>query len=90
MSKMISDAMVEKAAQPIYDRFIYDEHGAKPAWVPHGNSLKQDDARRYARAALGAVAPDIRNQVIEECADAVDQWFNADTGAFIRSLKSKP
>jgi hypothetical protein len=49
--------------------------------------------RKYAstvRAMLELVAPDIRNQVIEDVAEGVTQWFDSDVVAFIRSLKSKP
>jgi hypothetical protein len=45
---------LEKAARAIYDIMPFDGVGSekKPAWVEGGNSLKQDEARRYARAAL--------------------------------------
>jgi len=45
---------LEKAARAIYDMMPFDGVGSekKPAWVEGGNSLKQDEARRYARAAL--------------------------------------
>lgn len=47
----------EKAAQEaiaaiFYDLFSYPGPGAKPAWVPGGNSFKQDEARRLARHVL--------------------------------------
>jgi hypothetical protein len=48
---------LEKAARAIYDMMPFDGVGSekKPAWVEGGNSLKQDEARRYARAAAVAV-----------------------------------
>lgn len=50
-----SDAAVELAAKAVYRLFIgADLH----PWVEGGNSLKQDDARRYARAALAAPPTD--------------------------------
>lgn len=42
------DPAIERAAKAIYDAMPYDEKGVKPAWVPHGNSLKQDEARALA------------------------------------------
>lgn len=53
---MTDSDMVELAAEAIYDLMPFDEpHGTKPAWVPRGNSLKQDEARSYARAAIRAM-----------------------------------
>ena len=43
---------VELRAAEIYAGFEYDEPGKKPAWLPGGNSLKQDAARQQARAEL--------------------------------------
>jgi hypothetical protein len=44
---------VEEKAKQIYERMPYDGlQGTKPAWVEYGNSDKQDEARRQARAAL--------------------------------------
>ena len=53
---------VEAEAQRIYESMAYDgpPHLIKPKWVPHGNSDKQEEARRLARdcipmsAGLGA------------------------------------
>ena len=49
--------MIERVAKSIYERMEYDgpPNTAKPEWVPRGNSFKQDDARRYARAAIAAM-----------------------------------
>lgn len=46
---------IEEAAKAIFDLMPYDGPlgTQRPAWVPHGDSLKQDEARRYASAALG-------------------------------------
>jgi hypothetical protein len=38
----------EARAKAIYDAMPYDGLGSKPAWVPHGNSLKQSEARSKA------------------------------------------
>lgn len=43
---------VERRAKEIYDGFKYDGPGTKPAWLPHGNGIKQDDARSLARKEL--------------------------------------
>lgn len=45
---------VEDRAAEIYKTFVYDGAGDKPEWVPHGNSLKQDEARALARVGLAA------------------------------------
>jgi len=51
---------VEKLAQQIYEAFPFVNErgepmpGKKPAWMPHGNGLKQDQARREARERLRA------------------------------------
>lgn len=46
---------VETVAEVVYDFMVYDEAGEKPKWVPHGNSLKQDEARAQARAIINAL-----------------------------------
>jgi hypothetical protein len=43
---------VERRAEQIYAGLAYDGPGEKPAWVPHGNSTKQDEARQAARSEL--------------------------------------
>ena len=50
-----STPQVEAVAEAIYDAMRDPIGGGedKP-WVPRGNSLMQDEARRRARAALGA------------------------------------
>jgi hypothetical protein len=49
-----TDEQIEAAAKAIYPLFPFAD--AHP-WIEGGNSFKQDDARRYARAALVAGAP---------------------------------
>lgn len=47
---------VERRAKEIYETFSFDGGGpetAKPAWVPNGNSDKQDEARAMARQEVG-------------------------------------
>lgn len=52
---MTDPKTVEAVARAIYDEMPYDElTGSKPAWVFQGNSLKQDEARRMAQAAITA------------------------------------
>lgn len=45
---------VELLAQKIYERFDYDgpPGTTKPAWTPHGNGTKLDEARTLARKQL--------------------------------------
>lgn len=48
------DPLTEAAAEAIYGAF--DAGGAhKPAWQPHGNSDKQDEARMLAETVLDVV-----------------------------------
>lgn len=42
----------EFTAQLIYNEMPFDGIGEKPEWVQRGNSLKQDEARQYARVFL--------------------------------------
>jgi hypothetical protein len=53
--------MIERAAQAIYEQHAFGLNESfpiqgKPAWTPHGNSLKQDEARQYAIAAIAALS----------------------------------
>lgn len=52
----VSAAAIERAAEAIYKLLPYSEKHPpiKPPWTPGGNSFKQDEARRYACAALTA------------------------------------
>jgi hypothetical protein len=57
---------LESVAKVIYKQFPYEAPGRKPAWVNGGNSLKQDEARRYAAVAIEAIespSPDEPNEV---------------------------
>jgi hypothetical protein len=47
-----TDADVERVASAV---FAAMRTPGKPHWVPCGNSFKQDEARRYARAAIAAM-----------------------------------
>lgn len=48
-----NEAAIEKEAILIYDAMrVNDPEGANKPWVSGGNSLKQDEARRAARAKL--------------------------------------
>jgi hypothetical protein len=51
--RKVWDEEIEARAKEIFDAMPYEGPGAvgeKPEWVPHGNSLKQDEARALARA----------------------------------------
>jgi hypothetical protein len=68
MSSMTHN-LVESVARAIYELMPFDDRGGlaeKPAWVEGGNSLKQDEARRYARAAVVAVLKGIKSEVFGE------------------------
>lgn len=47
----------EEIARIIYERAFERHDGPKPAWVPGGNSLKQDDARHIADLILARRTP---------------------------------
>ncbi len=47
---------IERRAAEIYETFVYDGPGEKPAWTPHGNGTKQDEARYQARQELRKAA----------------------------------
>ena len=49
------DNIREVIARAIYEDMPYDGKGEKPAWVPLGNSFKQDEARCKADAILSAL-----------------------------------
>ena len=51
----VPDALVEAVAKAIYREWRRDA-GYVP-WVDGGNSLKQDDARKIARAVVSSAAP---------------------------------
>ncbi len=52
----IDEGAVESLAQEIYKRIPFDSPSdgftSKPAWIVGGNSIRQDDARTYARTAI--------------------------------------
>jgi hypothetical protein len=52
-------AEIEARAAIIYAGLDYDGSGERPLWVDGGNSLKQDEARRLARAELAERQHDI-------------------------------
>lgn len=56
------DEEIERAAEVIYNAMPYDGQGKKPAWVPRGNSLKQDEARARARYTAPARVEALRNE----------------------------
>ena len=66
------DERVEAAAEAIYNAMPYDEPGEKPVWVPGGNSLKQDEARKYARVALTTLTREVREQTLAEVREGLE------------------
>lgn len=50
----LRDVQYDEAAKIIYNLFPYAEPGEKPIWIPRGNSLKQDEARKLIRDILAA------------------------------------
>ncbi len=50
-SQQVEEA-VERVAKAIYNEMVCDDPRGKPDWVPGGNSIKQDEARRKALQAL--------------------------------------
>jgi hypothetical protein len=72
---MITDEMVEVAAERIFKHWMFQPKDRLPVkWTPDGNSEKQAEARLYAIAAIEAVLPMIRADVLEECA----KWHDAE------------
>lgn len=59
-----SEACIEATARAIYQQW-FEQPGWVP-WVEHGNSTRQDDARRLARRALPLPAPDALSRVRAE------------------------
>lgn len=73
-----SEEAVEAEAKVIYEHnHCVDERGRYRPWVDAGNSLKQDEARKEARAKLGLVpdpypnSKDPSNTTIEPTADGL-------------------
>ena len=69
---------VEKAAKEIYAQHSFGLNQGmptegKPEWVPHGNSLKQEEARGYAMAAIDIYKAHLREQGVEKMARALDK-----------------
>lgn len=53
---MSDDELIEAMARAIFEHWEFQPVKSPPvAWVPGGNSLKQDTARQYARVALQVV-----------------------------------
>jgi hypothetical protein len=51
---MASGHMEESAGKALYEHHALHPNEQKPAWVPAGNAIRQDDARRLAMAAVNA------------------------------------
>ena len=54
------EELVERVAQNVFEHWRF---AAPVAWEPRGNSLKQEEARDLARAALSAM-PDVVAEVV--------------------------
>lgn len=64
----VDPALIEVAAKAIFEHWNF---GAPVAWVPRGNSLKQTEARAYAREAIEAIAPLYAAPAVPEVDDAM-------------------
>lgn len=73
----------EAAAKAIYN--ILDGSAQYP-WINRGNSLKQDEARRYAKVAIAALKPDVTEVESNKASDNND----ADTKINSYDLVSYP
>lgn len=60
---MTDEEIIEEMARSI---FCHRSFGAPVKWMDGGNSLKQDEARDYARAAFAIARARIREQCAEE------------------------
>lgn len=65
-------AAKEAIAEIIYDLLPYDDMGEKPAWVPGGNSFKQDWARNRARQFMEHPLHRVDEHTLRKIADW--QW----------------
>jgi hypothetical protein len=54
----MTDKTRELAAEIIYYTDFHFVGGSKPEWVPNGNSIKQDEARKIANAILALAQPE--------------------------------
>lgn len=71
-SEAVSAGVAEAVAEAIYDAMREnDPEGSRKPWVPGGNSLKQGEARRRARAALDTVTEDGLD--VARVADAIER-----------------
>jgi hypothetical protein len=93
---MISDEMVEKAAAGI-DPVLFgaDQLAAHYRASPIDLEYARNTCRKTARAAIEAVAPDIRAAALEEAANVADEEANAwrearDVADAIRALIPAP
>jgi len=75
---MTEAELVNRCAKEIYDLFIYTDRvpAIKPDWWDYGNSDKQDEARRYARAII----PIVQAAERERCARIAENMPRVITG----------
>lgn len=53
---------LEIVAKHIYNAMRFEREASTPAWVPHGNSLAQDEARKTAGFVISFIAEMVRNE----------------------------
>lgn len=69
---MTDDSRRDEMARIIYDAFPFDNKGAeKPPWIPNGNSIRQDDARRAADAILALPATNPGAEMFEAAQERI-------------------
>jgi len=80
-AKLVSDDQIELAAKAIYDHWQFRSPVSTPAWVDRGNSLQQDRARSFARAALEAVAANLIERHDSDAGEAEQKpaWYMIET-----------
>lgn len=68
----VDDDAVERAGRTIFEHWDFgvEQPGQKPAWVPNGNSVMQQRARAFARAALSASDDTVK--LLRELVEAVE------------------
>lgn len=75
----MANEIIERAAKRVYDMMPYDGRGAvgtKPPWTERGNSLRQEEARRYCIAVMKELGyDDLRREIESLREDALDQAY---------------
>lgn len=80
------EAQIEAIAQAIYEYWQFGQwtNSEKPAWITGGNSVMQDLARGFARAAIRACTPSPEARAVEDereaCAKVAEDRYGHDVG----------